>query len=108
MGGFVAWLESTTLSRGIVEHRWIWPTCEIIHFIGLTLVIGIAGFFDLRLMGFMNRVPVSAARDLMPLAIAGFLLNLTTGATFFIGPPPRFEDYDAWWAQVLLRSLARL
>src|SRR5712691_7941841 len=90
MGGFVAWLESTTLSRGIVEHRWIWPTCEIIHFIGLTLVIGIAGFFDLRLMGFMKRVPVSAARDLMPLAIAGFLLNLTTGATFFIGAPHQY------------------
>ncbi len=108
MGGFVAWLESTTLSRGIVEHRWIWPTCEIIHFIGLTLVIGIAGFFDLRLMGFMKRVPVSAARDLMPLAIAGFLLNLTTGATFFIGAPHQYVGNVAWWAKVFFLSLAVL
>ena len=87
MDGFVSWLESTAVSRGIVHNRWIWPLCEIIHFIGLTLVIGIAGFFDLRLMGFMKRVPVAAARDLMPLAMAGFLLNLATGATFFIGTP---------------------
>ena len=57
MNGFVVWLESTALSRAIVHYRWIWPLCEIMHFIGLTLVVGIAGFFDLRLMGFMKRVP---------------------------------------------------
>ncbi len=75
MHGFAAWLASTALSRIIVGSRWIWPVCEIVHFIGLTLVIGIAGFFDVRLMGFMKRVPVAAARDLMPFAIAGVLMN---------------------------------
>ena len=99
MNVFVAWLESTTLSRAIVSYRWLWPLCEIIHFVGLTLVIGIAGFFDVRLMGFMKRVPISAARDLMPLAIAGFLLNLATGATFFIGTPHQYVGNVAWWAK---------
>jgi hypothetical protein len=108
MSGFVAWLESTTLSQGIVHYPWIWPICEIIHFVGLTLVIGIAGFFDLRLMGFMKRVPVSAARDLMPLAMAGFLLNLTTGAMFFIGTPHQYVGNVAWWAKVFFLTLAGL
>ena len=108
MHGFVAWLESTTLSQSILHYRWIWPICEIIHFIGLTLVIGIAGFFDLRLMGFFRRVPVSAARDLMPLASAGFLLNLTTGATFFIGKPHQYVGNVAWWAKVFFLVLAGL
>ena len=108
MDVFVAWLESTTLSRAIVSYRWIWPLFEIIHFVGLTLVIGIAGFFDLRLMGFMKRVPVYAARDLMPLAIAGFLLNLTTGATFFIGTPHQYVHNVAWWAKVSCLLLAGL
>ena len=108
MDGFVSWLESTAVSRGIVHNRWIWPLCEIIHFIGLTLVIGIAGFFDLRLMGFMKRVPVAAARDLMPLAMAGFLLNLATGATFFIGTPHQYVDNVAWWAKMFFLLLAGL
>lgn len=108
MNGFVVWLESTSLSRGIVHYPWIWPLFEIIHFIGLTLVIGIAGFFDLRLMGVMKRVPVSAARDLMPLAIAGFLMNLTTGAAFFIGTPHQYVGNVAWWAKVLCLLLAGL
>jgi len=106
MTGFAAWLASTSLSRTIVLYRWIWPLCEIIHFIGLTLVVGIAGFFDLRLMGFMKRVPVAAARDLMPFAIAGFLMNLATGATFFIGKPDQYIDTLAWWAKVFCLVLA--
>jgi len=108
MNGFAAWLESTALSRTIVEYPWIWPLCEIIHFIGLTLVIGIAGFFDLRLMGFMKRVPVAAARDLMPLAIAGFVMNFATGATFFIGKPDQYVNNVAWWAKVFCLVLAGL
>ncbi len=108
MDAVVAWLESTTVSRTIVQYRWIWPLCEIVHFIGLTLVVGIAGFFDLRLMGFMKRVPVSAARDLMPLAIAGFLLNLMTGAVFFIGTPHQYVGNVAWWAKMLCLLLAGL
>ena len=108
MNAVVAWLESTALSRTIVQYRWIWPLCEIVHFIGLTLVVGIAGFFDLRLMGLMKRVPVSAARDLMPLAIAGFLLNLTTGAVFFIGTPHQYVGNVAWWAKMACLLLAGL
>ena len=108
MNAFVAWLESTIVSRTIVQYRWIWPLCEIVHFIGLTLVVGIAGFFDLRLMGFMKRVPVSAARDLMPLAIAGFLLNLMTGAVFFIGTPHQYVGNVAWWAKMSCLLLAGL
>ena len=108
MDAVVAWLESTIVSRTIVQYRWIWPLCEIVHFIGLTLVVGIAGFFDLRLMGFMKRVPVSAARDLMPLAIAGFLLNLMTGAVFFIGTPHQYVGNVAWWAKMSCLLLAGL
>jgi hypothetical protein len=106
MHGFAAWLASTAASRTVVQYPWIWPVCEIIHFIGLTLVLGIAGFFDLRLIGFMKRVPVAAARDLMPFAIAGFLMNLATGATFFVGKPDQYIDNPAWWAKVFCLVLA--
>jgi hypothetical protein len=108
MNTFVVWLESTAASRAVVHYRWIWPLCEVIHFIGLSLVVGIAGFFDLRLMGFMKRVPVSAARDLMPLAMAGFLMNLVTGAAFFIGTPHQYVGNVAFWAKVFFLLLAGL
>jgi len=108
MNTMVVWLESTSLSRGIVHYRWIWPLCEILHFVGLTLVIGLAGFFDLRLMGFMKRVPVSAARELMPFAIGGFVINLATGAIFFIGTPHQYVGNVAWWAKMFCLLVAGL
>ena len=67
--------QATPLSLWINQSTWIWPLCETLHFIGLSLLLGITGFFDLRLMGFFKRVPVAAARDLMPLALAGFAMN---------------------------------
>ena len=56
----------------------------------------------------MKRVPVRAARDLMPLAIFGFVLNLTTGTTFFIGAPHQYVHNAAWWAKVCLLVLSGL
>jgi hypothetical protein len=74
--------------------------------VGLALVLGTVGFFDLRLMGFMKQVPVRAARALMPFALAGFVLNLFTGVIFLIGLPEQYVHNRAWWAKVFFLVLA--
>jgi hypothetical protein len=106
MDAFVEWLRTTPLSQAIIYRIWIWPLCETLHFVGLALIIGIAGFFDLRLMGFFKQIPIDDARELMPLAVIGFLLNLTTGVTFFIGHPEQYAHNPAWWWKVGFLSLA--
>jgi hypothetical protein len=106
MDPFVAWLKTTSLSQAIVLETWVWPLCETLHFIGLSLVIGVVGFFDLRLMGFMKRIPVIAVRDLMPFALAGFVLNLVTGSIFLIGLPEQYVHNRAWWMKVLFLGVA--
>jgi hypothetical protein len=108
MDAFVAWLQATRLSHAIVFTTWVWPLCETLHFVGLALVIGIVGFFDLRLMGFFRRIPVAAARDLMPFAIAGFGINVMTGMTFLIGHPEQYAHNIAWWYKVGSLALAGL
>lgn len=108
MDAFVAWLQSTGLSRAIVSSLWVWPLCETLHFIGLALVIGIVGFFDLRLIGFFRRIPVSAARELMPFALFGFSLNLVTGVLFLVGHPEQYVHDSAWWFKVGSLALAGL
>lgn len=108
MDVFVEWLRATSLSQAIVFSTWIWPACETIHFLGLTLVIGTVGFFDLRLVGFFKRIPLAAARELMPFALAGFLLNLTTGLVFLIGHPEQYAHNVAWWWKVGFLAVAGL
>ena len=104
----VTWLQGTSLSQAIVFNTWIWPACETLHFIGLTLLMGAIGIFDLRLLGFFRQMSVDAARDLMPFAIAGFAVNLFTGVVFLIGHPEQYVHNAAWWLKVGSLTLAGL
>jgi len=72
------------------DYPWIWGIAGVFHFIGLALLVGASGVLNLRLLGFMKRVPVEALMDLMPWAIAGFTITLVTGIIFVGGTPGRF------------------
>jgi len=103
---FAVWLRGTSMSEAIRVTTWLWPVCEILHFFGLSLLLGVAGFFDLRLLGFMKRVPMSAAWTLMPWAKAGFALSALTGVTFFIGAPEQYVNNPAFYFKVLFLIVA--
>jgi hypothetical protein len=102
----VLWLKSTALSHAMVESRWLWPLSETLHFIGLALLIGAAGLLDLRLLGFMRRIPVDAAMQLRPWAALGVAINAITGMLFFVGAPHQYIHNGAWWAKVAFLIIA--
>jgi len=106
--GFAFWLRGTSISEAIRVLPWLWPLCEILHFFGLSLLVGVAGFFDLCLLGVIKRVPTSAAWMLMPWAKAGFALSAITGITFFIGAPDQYVSNPAFYGKVVFLILANL
>ena len=105
---FIQWLEATPLSLWINQSTWVWPLCETLHFVGLSLLLGVTGFFDLRLIGFFKRVPVAAAKELMPLALTGFAINAATGMVFLIGLPGQYVHNRIWWYKAAFILLAGL
>ena len=51
---FVEIIRSTRMSQLFRDQvGWLWPLCESMQFLGLSLPIGAAGFIDLRLLGFL-------------------------------------------------------
>ena len=101
------WLHATRLgwaAGGGVS--WIWPLCEILHFIGLALLVGIVGLFDLRMLGMMRGLPLGPIQRLMPWGILGFMMNLVTGFTFFAGDPFQYIDNPAFGLKMLFIALA--
>jgi uncharacterized protein DUF6644 len=109
MGDAMAlWLKSTALGHAMVTLPWLWPLCETLHFIGLALLIGIIGVFDLRCLGFLRRIPFSAVMDLRPWAAAGLLINLVTGVMFFVGAASQYMYNPAWWWKVAFLVIAGL
>jgi hypothetical protein len=103
---FAVWLRATGISEAIRAIPWLWPVCEIIHFVGLCLLVGVVGFFDLRLLGVFRRVPLSAAWSLVPWGKFGFALAATTGVTFFIGAPDQYVNNVAFYRKVIFLLIA--
>ena len=107
MAEFVTWLRTSAVSEAFrVPEAWLWPTFESIHFVGLALVLGVAGFFDLRLLGFMKRIPLWKAAEFLPLAMVGVALNLVTGAYFYVAEPFQYSFNIAWWYKVAAIAFA--
>jgi hypothetical protein len=78
------WLRWPAL-EAFMSIPWAWPLCETFHFIGLSLLVGIVGTFDLRLLGMAKGLPVDALKRLLPWGVFGFLLCLVTGGLFVLG-----------------------
>lgn len=102
----VGWVANWQLSTYLRNISWVWPLCETIHFIGLAMVVGVAGFFDLRLLGFFNRVPISACKEFMPWAMAGFALNVISGVIFLMIFPGQYAYSQTWWFKVFFLLIA--
>src|SRR5438874_7006922 len=81
------WIRDTTLGETVRASRWIFATGETFHFVGLSLLVGGILIVDLRLLGFIRKIPVRAALAFLPFAILGFLINLVTGIVFFSADP---------------------
>src|SRR5437762_3957187 len=104
---FASWLHNTSISVVLQQQvAWLWPFCETLHFAGLALLLGVAGMFDLRLMGFMKRVPISVVKEFMPWALVGFTLNLLSGMIFIISEPAQYFVYLTWWLKGTLYMIA--
>jgi hypothetical protein len=72
----------------VIEYsRWVWPMIEDLHFIGLILIVATVGLLNIRVLGFLKKLPVRPLHRLLPWGIAGLAINVVTGILFFIGMP---------------------
>jgi hypothetical protein len=108
---FLQWLQATPFSTGIRESTWWYPIIESVHVLSLCLFLGIAVFWDLRLlyMGF-RRVPVSdlQSRLMTPWVMIGFALMAISGILLFAEEPVRFYGNIFFRVKVVLLVLAGL
>jgi hypothetical protein len=68
-----------------MNSSWAWPSAEALHFIGLCLLVGTVGLFDLRMLGVARGVPLVALKRLVPWGVFGFGLCVVTGLAFTLG-----------------------
>ena len=99
-------IENGFLYEWIHSIAWLWPVLEILHFIGLSLLLGSLFIVDLRLAGCFRHLHPAAVRKLLPWAIGGFCINLGTGILFFAGDPGRYMINIAFQTKIVLLFVA--
>jgi len=104
----LSWLEQTPMGELARDSIWLFPLCEILHFLGLCLLIGAMLVIDLRLLGLLRRIPLSAALHLIKLAGIGFFLNLVTGIVFISAYPQNYYPSTAFRIKMLVILLGGL
>ena len=92
----------------LMRTAWAWPIAESLHFLGLCLLVGTIGAFDLRLLGVGKRIPIEAMHRFIPWGIAGFLLNASTGAMFLLTEPDQYIYNPSFHFKVMFIAIAGL
>ena len=77
----------------MIANQYWWAFMMAMHFVGLVLVVGAFGLFNLRVLGFAKQLPIGSLNALVPWGLAGFGINLVSGLLAFIGMPA-FYTYN--------------
>lgn len=96
-------------STGIFQFMnstWGWPIAESLHFMGLCLLIGTVGVFDLRMLGIGKGIALADLHRFVPIGVAGYLLNVTTGTMFLSTAPDQYLYNPALQVKLLFMLVA--
>ncbi|GAB3911809.1 hypothetical protein GCM10028803_54050 [Larkinella knui] len=106
----VEWLqriENTALAVTIRQSMWLYPGIEIVHIVGIVLLVGGAFLFDFRLLGFSKKIPVSElARHVLPWSRGGLALVVPSGVLLFSTNAEALGNDPTFWLKLVLIAIA--
>ena len=94
---------AAAISKFVINSRWGAPAGESVHFLGMSLSIGVLLAVNLRILGVMRQVRFAHLHRLLPWGMLGFGLNFITGMMFLIGTPAQYvTNVPFYWKVGLL------
>jgi hypothetical protein len=95
------------LFAALGAHPWAYPMLEVVHILGLALLVGNLVLLELRVFGIARELdlPVLARLSLL-IAVAGFSLAALSGLLMFATQPMELLANRVFTAKMLLLMLA--
>ena len=107
LGGFAAALQASPFGIWAGQSAYAYPIANLIHLLGLVMLVGGIGIVDLRLAGaFRSLPPAVLSRLLTPVAIAGLLLLIPSGLTMFAADAKAMAASVTFQRKLVLIALA--
>ncbi len=89
------------------SHAWAYPALEVVHIVGIALLLGNLVLLELRVFGRGAALPVKdLARLSLSLALCGFGLAAASGLLMFATQPAELLASRAFTLKMLLLMLA--
>jgi uncharacterized membrane protein len=89
------------IERFVNEQAFVWPTLEMIHYVGMAFLFGVSTILLFRMLGIMKGISFPALHRLLPIAIVGFVLNTLTGMVFFASSPQLYLTKNGFHIKML-------
>lgn len=84
-----------------------YPIANLVHLLGLVMVVGGIGILDLRLAGLFRRIPAAPlSTALTPIAVVGLVLMVPSGATMFAADAAALVHSPTFRLKLMLIALA--
>jgi hypothetical protein len=107
LAGVLSALQDTAIATALRQSFWVYPIVNAGHIVGLALLFGAIVPLDLRLIGLWRRIPIGAmTRFLMPVAIAGLVLAVPTGALMFAVRATEYAGVPFFQIKLVLIAVA--
>lgn len=106
---WLQWLENSDLAAFIRQSSWLYPGLEIIHVLGITVLVGSAFMFDLRLLGLAKALPIrDLGGHLLSWSQRALLLILPSGILLFITNAEALGNDPVFWTKLSLIFIGAL
>lgn len=105
---FFQWCDSSWMAVEIRDSTWMFAVVEILHLLGIAVLLGSLVVLDLRLLGLgMRRQPVAQlAGELAPWIRGGLVFAAATGLLLFISEAMKCYASPPFAAKMILLLLA--
>jgi hypothetical protein len=104
---FAAAVEASALGQFARGPGWTYPAANLVHLLGLVLLVGGIGIVDLRLAGAFRSLPmVALSRALTPLALIGLVCMAVSGPILFAADASSLMRSDYFQIKLLLIVIA--
>lgn len=102
-------LETSAVAGAMRGSTWLYPTIEVVHIVGFSVLVGAVAMFDLRVLGFGRSVAVLAAGSmLLPWAAISLLAIVPAGLLLFSAHPHELSANQVFQLKLFLIALAGL
>ena len=101
------WLDGIGLVDWARGSAIVYPIANVLHVLGVVMLVGAIGVVDLRIVGLWRNLPLEPlARALTPVAVAGLVVQVGSGLVLFAADGEALSGSGTFQAKLVLVTLA--